>query len=79
MVFDRKEPAGEWEPGAGRGDDKIICDKIMGREMWQKNELAEIWVPIWSALGMDQLSDGGDSVPRQPLQSPLVWSGSGSS
>jgi len=64
---------------SGWGDDKIIRDKIMGPEMWQKNELAEIWVALWSALGMDQLSDGGDSVPSRPLQSPLDWSGSGSS
>jgi len=35
MVFDRKEPADEWEPGTGWG----------GPEMWQKNELAEIWFP----------------------------------
>jgi len=71
--------ADEWEPGAGRGDDKIIGDKIMGPEMWQKYELAGIWGTIWSALGMDQFSDGGDSVPSRPLQSALVWSGCGSS
>ncbi|SPE51786.1 hypothetical protein SBV1_1430003 [Verrucomicrobia bacterium] len=66
MVFERKEPADEWEPGEGRGDDKIMRDKIMGREMWQKNELAGIWI-ISSALGVDQLLDGGDSVPSRPL------------
>ncbi|SPE60933.1 hypothetical protein SBV1_560010 [Verrucomicrobia bacterium] len=54
---------------------KSSGDKIIGPEMCQKNELAEIWGTIWSALGMDQLSDGGDSVPSRPLQFPLVWSG----
>jgi len=39
----------------------------MGREVWQKYELAGIWVANWSALGMDQLPDGGDSVPSGPL------------
>ncbi|SPE50491.1 hypothetical protein SBV1_1140004 [Verrucomicrobia bacterium] len=39
------------ELGLGDGD-----DKIMGPEVWQKNELSEIWVPIWSALRAGQLS-----------------------
>jgi len=44
-------------------------DKIIGPEVWQKYELAEIWAPVWSALGLDQLSDGGGSAPSPPLQS----------
>jgi len=43
--------------------------------MWQKYELAEIWAPVWSALGLDQLPDGGDNVLSGPLQSGLVLSG----
>jgi len=34
--------ADEREPGAVRGDDKIIRDKIIGQETWQENELARI-------------------------------------
>jgi len=76
MVFDRKEPADEWEPGEGRGDDKIMRDKIIGPEPIFLPTHFSATFPFWSALGMDQLSDGGDSVLSGALQSALVWSGS---
>jgi len=50
-------------------------DKIMGEQNHGTGNLAEICVPMWSALDMDQLSDGGGSVPSRPLQSALVLSG----
>jgi len=58
---------GTW---SGWGDDKIMRDKIIGPEMWQKNELAGIWVPVWSALDVD--GGGGRVSPALRIRVGFV-------